>query len=275
MARQRIIKPEFFTSPQVIACDIYARYLFIGIWIHSDDAGRHKASCLQCKMETFAGDEKVTVKKVSEYITELIDNGLLLEYQFDSVDLFWQVTGWDRNQRLDHPKIRFPSPLSEHSEIIRGTLSEYSKNALQQGKGKERKGKETARALARGQEDSWSVQRILLELRQRLSNEPALESVSQEFQRIAERLRPRRRTQEVVLTHALAALDYISPGIAGDVQSAMKKPRTGNFSNYIIGCMAKNLGITKEELRHEVLPVIAEQTGEIQNGNGNKTDADS
>ena len=41
MARIRTIKPEFWTSEQVVDCSPTARLLFIGLWNFCDDGGVH------------------------------------------------------------------------------------------------------------------------------------------------------------------------------------------------------------------------------------------
>ena len=57
MARIRSIKPEFFTSEQVVDCSPTARLLFVGLWCFSDDAGIHPASSRTIKMQIFPGDD--------------------------------------------------------------------------------------------------------------------------------------------------------------------------------------------------------------------------
>lgn len=44
MARIRSIKPEFWTSEQVMALSPLARLAFLGMWNFCDDAGIHPAS---------------------------------------------------------------------------------------------------------------------------------------------------------------------------------------------------------------------------------------
>lgn len=105
MARIRTIKPEFWTSTQVVECSPSARLLFIGAWNFCDDAGVHPADCRRLKMEVFPGDS-ITVDAVQVLVSELLAVGLLNEYEVNR-QKFWEVTGW-RHQKIDKPTYKHP-----------------------------------------------------------------------------------------------------------------------------------------------------------------------
>ena len=139
-----------------------------------DDAGRHPANLRRTRMECFPGDD-FAEEQVAGWISELIDQGLLLEYACDG-KRYWQVTGWAKHQRIDRPSYKYPpldshgKPLAidehstndrrafdEHSTNTRRTLDEHSTSIRRafdehstsptprkgmEGKGRERKGKE-------------------------------------------------------------------------------------------------------------------------------------
>jgi len=126
MARNRMIRPEFWTSEQVVGCSVAARLLFIGLWNFCDDDGRHPASTTRLRMEVFPGDD-VTQGELARYVAELIDCGLLLEYSVNGSN-YWQVTGWMRNQKVRYPTHLYPSPESPAATIIAGTLREYCRS---------------------------------------------------------------------------------------------------------------------------------------------------
>ncbi len=107
MARIRTIKPEFWSSEQVVECSRDARLLFVGLWNFSDDAGRHRASTKRLKMEVFPGDN-LDDSEIRGWIDELLQVGLLWTYTVAEQE-FWQVTGW-RHQRVDRPTYRHPPP---------------------------------------------------------------------------------------------------------------------------------------------------------------------
>src|SRR4051812_10412482 len=56
MARIRSIKPEFWSSEQVMECARDTRLLFIGLWNFVDDADRMSFSSKQIKALIFPGD---------------------------------------------------------------------------------------------------------------------------------------------------------------------------------------------------------------------------
>lgn len=107
MARIRTVKPEFWTSEQVVECSVAARLLFIGLWCFCDDGGVHPASVKRLKMEVYPSDD-YTIQNVSTMVHELIDHGLLEEYTVNDQP-YWRVTGW-HHQRIDQPNFKFPLP---------------------------------------------------------------------------------------------------------------------------------------------------------------------
>ena len=111
MARIRTIKPEFWTSEQIVECSPMARLLFVGIWNFCDDHGIHPASTKRLKLEIFPGDD-ISTDDISGWVEQLIINELLEEYQVDNVK-YWRVTGWAKHQRIDRPSYKYPEPLDE------------------------------------------------------------------------------------------------------------------------------------------------------------------
>lgn len=107
MARIRSIKPEFWTSEQVMECSPTARLLFVGLWNFCDDGGSHPASAKTLKAEVFPGDD-ISASDVQGLIQELIEQGLLREYEV-SEKPYWCVTGW-HHQKIDKPTFKYPRP---------------------------------------------------------------------------------------------------------------------------------------------------------------------
>ena len=120
MSRIRTIKPEFWTSEQVVNCSRDARLLFIGLWSFSDDAGAHPASFLRAKMEIFPGESDFTTDHIKTLINELSKNELLREYIINNQS-YWQITGWQKHQRIDKPTYKYPPPESELKTIADAT----------------------------------------------------------------------------------------------------------------------------------------------------------
>lgn len=140
MARIRSIKPEFWTSEQVMECSPNARLMFIGMWNFCDDAGRMKFSARTVKAQIFPADE-ITLDVIRGMFAELSANGLIVVYTVDGID-YLQVTGW-HHQKIDHPqKPKHPPIPPDHSPNVRRTLAPDL--ILSEGKGEEGKGKESA-----------------------------------------------------------------------------------------------------------------------------------
>ncbi len=156
MARIRTIKPEFFSSEQIVECSSNARLTFVGMWCFCDDGGVHPASVKRLKMEVWPGDD-VTSEDIAHYVNELIANGLLLEFEAEHEGekrRFWAVRGW-HHQKIDRPNVKYPSPsdgrvidepsTSDHrlfADLDRRTLVEHSPPESKGREGK-RKGEDS------------------------------------------------------------------------------------------------------------------------------------
>lgn len=155
MARNRMVKADFWVSEQIVSCSRDARLLFIGLWCFCDDAGVHPASLKRLKMEVFPGDN-CSENDIKDWLGELLQHGLIREYAVQE-NLYWIVTGWRNHQKIDKPTYRFPVPQSElkevsydYKQLIRAnkstsnsrTISEFSDNTSLEVAAKEKKGKE-------------------------------------------------------------------------------------------------------------------------------------
>ena len=163
MSRIRTIKPEFWTSEQVMECSPMARLMFIGLWNFCDDHGRHPASAKQIKALIFPADE-VSTDTVRGFLDELSSNGLISYYVVDGKEYF-EVRGWS-HQKIDRPQpARFPAPIDEHSTNDRRMVST-------EGKGGEGKGRDSTPDLDKSKsvsspaaEDATTAEIINLESR--------------------------------------------------------------------------------------------------------------
>lgn len=76
MARIRTIKPEFFTSEQIVDLTPMARLLFISTWCEADREGRMKWNLRTMKMRYFPADDC----DIDALARELIASGLVRLY---------------------------------------------------------------------------------------------------------------------------------------------------------------------------------------------------
>lgn len=135
MARMRTIKPEFWSSPQVVDCSRDARLLFIGLWNFCDDAGVIPLNLRAIKMRIFPGDD-LDSTSIRRYIDELSSSDLLHLYEFEGQE-YVQVTGW-HHQKIDRPTFRYPTPknrrsIAERSTTPRRVLDDHSPPERREG----------------------------------------------------------------------------------------------------------------------------------------------
>lgn len=114
MSRIRSIKPEFWTSAQILECSRNARLLFLGLWNFCDDKGRHPFNPKQIRAEIFPSDD-LSEDDILGMLQELSINDLIVIYEHDNKHYFY-VPGW-HNQRIDKPQpAKYPDPFHEHSK---------------------------------------------------------------------------------------------------------------------------------------------------------------
>lgn len=126
MSRIRTIKPEFYSSEQVVECSVCARFMFIGLWSFCDDAGRFPISLRQIKLLIFPGDD-ISSTTIRGMIQELSQNGLVELYLIEDKE-YLQVTGW-HHQRIDKPQpARYPDKTGSFSQPSKRSFQEHSKS---------------------------------------------------------------------------------------------------------------------------------------------------
>lgn len=140
MARIRTIKPDFWTSEQVMDCKPLTRLLFIGLWNFADDYGRALVAPRTIKAQVMPGDD-VSGDDVQTMLNELNSFGLISFYSADGKEYF-EITGW-KHQKIDNPsKYKVcPAPSNEQSEKI-AIPSDHSPTIGLEGRGGERKVRE-------------------------------------------------------------------------------------------------------------------------------------
>ncbi len=163
MARIRTIKPEFWTSEQVVALSIAARLVFIAMWNFADDYGVIPASPKALKMKALPGDD-YTSDDITKMVAEMVEQGLVQAFTAADGRPYWHITGWATHQKVDRPNAKYPAPpapFDEHSTSIRRAFDEQSPPESKgvESKVKESKGKEgrELHAHAEGFENQFSL----------------------------------------------------------------------------------------------------------------------
>ena len=135
MARIRSIKPDFWTSEQVMECSPITRLMFIGMWNFADDHGRLPYSPKTIKAQIFPADD-IDAANVRRMIDELSTNDLVRLYTVDDKE-FLLITGW-KHQKIDKRQpAKYPDPPNEQSSNVRRTVS--TDRIGEEGIGEERK----------------------------------------------------------------------------------------------------------------------------------------
>lgn len=144
MARYRTIKPEFWTSEQVMECSTNARLMFIGMWNFADDAGRLPLSAKAIKAQIFPSDD-ITSENIRGMIDELSSNGLVKIYRIEDKE-FLQITGW-HHQKIDKPqKPKYPPPPTETPSESTNVRRMVAPERKKEEKGKKEEDADAARS---------------------------------------------------------------------------------------------------------------------------------
>lgn len=157
MARIRTVKPEFWSSEQVMSCTPLARLLFIGIWNFCDDGGNHPLSPRTIKALVFPGDD-ITVESVDGLLGELKSSDLIALYAVEG-KTYLHVRGW-RHQKIDKRTFKYPAFIGgpdESSPSGSRVLDEESSNgsrALTPGREGEGNGEDQHNTLHASDENS-------------------------------------------------------------------------------------------------------------------------
>lgn len=140
MARIRTIKPDFFTSEDVVALSPLARLLYIATWLEADREGRFVWRPKTLKLRYLPGDDC----DIDALSSELIGAGLICPYEIDG-KLYADIPSFARHQVINNRESASTIPARAIDAI--GTrearVNDETPTPLA---GKEGKGKEGTRA---------------------------------------------------------------------------------------------------------------------------------
>lgn len=130
MSRIRTIKPEFFTSADIIELTPLSRLFYVSLWCESDRDGRLNWNTKTLKFRYFPADNC----DIDEMAAELIDAGLILIYEVDG-KTYAEIPSFTTHQVINN---------RESESLIPPRVKDASKRRQSgvQGEGKEgREGK--------------------------------------------------------------------------------------------------------------------------------------
>ena len=122
MARNRMIKPDFWTSEDIIELEPIERLFFIGFWNFCDDSGvlPDKPKKLKCMIFPADNIDCLTITN------NLVTCGLLVRYMYSN-DSYLRVKNWNKHQKIKHPSYKYPLENGEipvHVRYKSGTCTD-------------------------------------------------------------------------------------------------------------------------------------------------------
>jgi hypothetical protein len=131
MARIRTIKPEFFTSEDIVSCSPLARILYIGLWCEADREGRMAWKPRTLKMRYLPGDS-CDLDALSK---ELIDAEMIAIYEVDGV-VYAEIPTFSKHQVINNRESASAIPARvRHASMTR----ESGRKEGKEGKGTTRR----------------------------------------------------------------------------------------------------------------------------------------
>jgi len=154
MARIRTIKPEFFTSEDIVSLSPLARLFYVSLWCEADREGRLEWKPKTLKMRYLPSDNC----DVDALGTELVDGGLIHLYEVDG-RTYAAIPGFTRHQVINNreSESNIPSPVDNKKPRVKVASERVQGEGKEgrEGKGKERKEQPTRDVSSRF-DDFWN-----------------------------------------------------------------------------------------------------------------------
>lgn len=139
MARIRTIKPEFFTSADIVSISPLARLFYVSLWCQADRDGKLKWDPITLKMRCLPADN-VSIDDLSN---ELIERGMIVLYSVENRQLCFIPT-FAEHQVINNRETESVLPDFDENTVTRESDVMTRESGREGRKGKEGKGKEDA-----------------------------------------------------------------------------------------------------------------------------------
>ena len=145
MSRIRTIKPEFFTSADIVCMTPLSRLFYASLWCEADRDGRLKWDVKTLKLRYFPADDC----DISSMANELLENGLIVIYEVDGKS-FAEIPSFTTHQVINNREAESIIPARNSKETQSKDVSGHSHFTRESGvsgegkEGREGKGKEGA-----------------------------------------------------------------------------------------------------------------------------------
>lgn len=146
MARIRTIKPEFFTSEDIVSCSPLARVLYIGLWCEADRDGRLVWKPGTLKLRYLPREQE----QFDTAAAELIERGLLVLYGAGAYCHIPKFLLHQRPNPREAKSVLPPPPVDSVDNSTRDYPQLHAANpdlhaqVGREGKGREKEGKEAS-----------------------------------------------------------------------------------------------------------------------------------
>src|SRR3984957_12990224 len=121
MARNRMLKKDFFGDPKVGSLPLGCRLLFQSLWIFADDTGNGIADARLLKAQCFPYDPDITPGNVKEWLDLLSKAAMVRQYEI-SAQHYFEVVNFARHQIINRPS-HFAYPKPNHGPLTESSLS--------------------------------------------------------------------------------------------------------------------------------------------------------
>lgn len=120
MARNRVIKPSFWSDDKVGRLTRDVRLLFIGMLNFADDLGVIYGDANVIKAKIFPHDD-IDSKQIREWLKSLVDIGMIAPIQYDHKQ-FYAIVNFGKHQTINRPNTRDTNiPKELIPELIKST----------------------------------------------------------------------------------------------------------------------------------------------------------
>lgn len=184
MARIRTIKPEFFTSEDIVGMTPLARLFYVSLWCESDRDGRLEWKPGTFKMRYLPGDDC----SIQDLADELIDKGLIVLYMAGGKQ-YAEIPTFTEHQVINNRET--PSTIPPNSSDATLTRESGVKAEGKEGReGKEGKGREGKGSLGAAAPQDDAFEQAFAIFPKRLGGNPKADAMKSWNARIAEGIDP-------------------------------------------------------------------------------------
>ena len=181
MARIRTIKPEFFTSEDIVNLSPLARLLYIALWCEADRDGRLSWKPKTFKMRYFPGDSA----NIDKLCDELREAGLVLVYIVNDQQYAFIPT-FHAHQHINprEAKSQLPEPPSNVNTTREARVSDASARVSDTQVGREGKGREIYARPSDVSEQVWADFQQLRKTKKAPVNKTVIDGVRDEAKKV-------------------------------------------------------------------------------------------